>query len=380
MRPIQHSTVTLPNQTCIPVSFSGDVRLGSNLVLKDVLFVPQFKFNLISISSLTTTSRLIVDFFPEHFIIQEPNSKKMIGRGKKLEGLYVLDASNMNEGLLNKAYVNKVSVHVWHNRLGHLSDKRLDVLKNQLNYDISKSSEATPCYICPLAKQRKLSFVSHNNMSQFPFDLIHCDILGPYNVTAHFGHRYFLTLVDDCTRFTWVFLLKQKSKVTTIIPNFFNMIATQFDKKIKEFRSDNAKELAFNDFFNDKGVMHHFSCVDRPQQNFVMERKHQHLLNVAGALYFQSPIPIQFWTECVLTAAFLVNRTPFLLLHNKTPYELLYKKNVDYSSSECLDVLLLLQLFLLIAQSFIFELGFAFVTTRLAQAVTIHTYITYLFT
>ena len=111
----------------------------------------------------------------------------------------------MNEGLLNKAYVNKVSVHVWHNRLGHLSDKRLDVLKNQLNCDISKSSEATPCYICPLAKQRKLSFVSHNNMSQFPFDLIHCDIWRPYNVTAHFGHRYFLTLVDDCTRCTWVF-------------------------------------------------------------------------------------------------------------------------------------------------------------------------------
>ena len=229
-------------------------------------------------------------------------------------------------------YVNKVSAHVWHNRLGHLSDKRLDVLKNQLNCDISKSHDDTPCYICPLAKQRRLPFVSHNNMSQFPFDLIHCDIWGPYNVTAHFGHRYFLTLVDDCTRFTWVFLLKQKSEVVTVIPKFFNMVATQFDKKIKEFRSDDAKELAFTDFFNEKGILHQFSCVDRPQQNSVVERKHQHLLNVAHALYFQSRIPIQFWTECILTATFLINRTPSHLLNNKTPYELLYKKIVDYSS------------------------------------------------
>ena len=76
-----------------------------------------------------------------------------------------------------------------------------------------------------------------------------------------------------------MFLLKQKSDVSTVIPKFFNVVLTQFDKKIKEFRSDNARELAFTDFFNDKGVLHKFSCVDRPQQNNVVERKHQHLLN-----------------------------------------------------------------------------------------------------
>ena len=76
-----------------------------------------------------------------------------------------------------------------------------------------------------------------------------------------------------------MFLLKQKSDVSTVIPKFFNVVLTQFDKKIKELRSDNARELAFTDFFNDKGVLHQFSCVDRPQQNDVVERKHQHLLN-----------------------------------------------------------------------------------------------------
>ena len=70
------------------------------------------------------------------------------------------------------------------------------------------------------------------------------------------------------------------------------MVVTQFNAKIKVFKFDNALELAFTDFFNDRGVLHRFSCVERPQQNSVVERKHQHLLNVTKTLYFQSRVPI----------------------------------------------------------------------------------------
>ena len=128
-----------------------------------------------------------------------------------------------------------------------------------------------------------------------------------------------------------MYLLKHKSDVAIIIPKFFNLVYTQFNAKIKTFKSDNAKELLFDEFFADKGVVHQFSCVERPEQNSVVERKHQHLLNVARALFFQSRVPIAFWTDCVLTATFLINRTPSPLLHNKTPYELLHNSPVDYS-------------------------------------------------
>lgn len=100
------------------------------------------------------------------------------------------------------------------------------MLRNKLHFDAVKARKNGPCYICPLAKQQRLSFDSHNNMAAAPFDLIHCDIWGPYHMPSYSSHHYFVTLVDDYSCFTWIFLLQNKSDVATVFPKFFNMIAT----------------------------------------------------------------------------------------------------------------------------------------------------------
>lgn len=91
---------------------------------------------------------------------------------------------------------------------------------------------------------------------------------------SHSGHSYFLTLVDDCSRFRWFFMMKYKAGVHFLIPRFCAMVHTQFRKVIKSFRSDNARELFFADFFSKQGTLHQFFCIEFPQKNSVVERKH----------------------------------------------------------------------------------------------------------
>lgn len=139
-----------------------------------------------------------------------------------------------------------------------------------------------------------MPFISNNSLSTNSFDLVHIDVWGPFNPSSVDGFRYFLTIVDDHSRYTWIYLLKSKSDVLHIFSSYCRMIHTQFNKQIKSVRSDNAPELRFSEFFKSEGIIPFHSCVERSQQNSVVERKHQNILNVARALLFQSHIPLVY--------------------------------------------------------------------------------------
>lgn len=84
-------------------------------------------------------------------------------------------------------------------------------------------------------------------------------------------------------------------------------------------------------FFGTLGIIHQTSYVGRPQQNGRVERKHHNILEMGRALRFQAGLPLHIWGDCILTAAYITNRLPTLILHNKTSYEILHKTKPDYS-------------------------------------------------
>ena len=156
------------------------------------------------------------------------------------------------------------------------------------------------------------------------------DIWGPFSKVSIHDHKYFLIIVDDFSLYTWVILLKTKSKVQINVQNFIIFIENQFDTKVKNVYSDNGPEFFLPNFFASKCILHQRSYVETPQQNGRVERKHQHILNITRALMFQSNLLNNFWSYAINHFVYLINRVPSPVIGNKIPFELLYNQKPNF--------------------------------------------------
>ncbi|XP_057734746.1 uncharacterized protein LOC130950242 [Arachis stenosperma] len=104
-----------------------------------------------------------------------------------------------------------------------------------------------------------------------------------------------------------------------------------FGSQVKVIRTDNGPEFLMPQFYTENEILHQTSCVETPQQNGIVERKHQHLLAVTRSLIFQSDIPKCFWNFALLHAVYIINRIPSTFLQNKSPFQLLYQTFPDLS-------------------------------------------------
>ncbi|KAK2966380.1 hypothetical protein RJ640_021524 [Escallonia rubra] len=246
-------------------------------------------------------------------------TKQTIGKGHVSDGLYILDAWVPR----SVACSGVVSPFEAHCRLGHPSLPVLKKLCPQF-HDIS----SVDCESCHFAKHHRSSLSPRvNKRVEFAFELVHSDVWGPCPILAKSGFRYFVTFVDDFSRMTWIYFMKNRSEVFAHFSAFCAEIKTQFNVHVHILRSDNAKEYmsgSFQNYMNQHGILHQSSCTDTPAQNGVAERKNRHLLETARALLFQMKVPKPFWADAISTACFLINRMPSTVLHGDVPYSVLF--------------------------------------------------------
>ena len=120
-----------------------------------------------------------------------------------------------------------------------------------------------------------------------PLELLHMDLFGPNAYKSLGGNSFGLVIVDDFSRFTWVFFFNDKSQVQKIFKNFARKSQNQFKVKIQKVRSDNRTEIKnanVDTFLDAEGISHEFSATYTPQQNGFVERKNQTLIEMARTI------------------------------------------------------------------------------------------------
>jgi hypothetical protein len=178
---------------------------------------------------------------------------------------------------------------------------------------------------------------SHKNImtTDRPLELLHMDLFGPIAYISISGSKYRLVIVNDYSRFTWVFFLQEKSQTQETLKGFLRWAQNEFGLTIKKIRSDNGTEFKnsqIEGFLEDEGIKHEFSSPYTPQQNGVVEKKNRTLLDMARTMLDEYKTPDWFWAEAINTACYSINRFYLHQILKKTSYELLTgkKPNVSY--------------------------------------------------
>jgi len=320
----------------------GDRQM--HYVVDDVLYVPNLKYNLFSIPRVGQLGMEVI--FSKNVAVIKRDGHELC-TGSRLNRLYELDVEVMKPNN-SKALVSQNAMddaQLWHRRYGHIGKHGLmKVISDEMVRGLALKKEAinttdglgSICGPCMEGKQTRQPFQEHKlPRSSRPLELIHSDVCGYMNPTSWNGKRYFVTFMDDFTHFCVVYFICAKSDVLECFQTYIAMAEAHFDSTISRLRCDNGGEYVgqrFMEFCRMKGIQMEFTVPYTPQQNGVSERFNRTILDKARAMIADSNLKKNMWNEAVLTAVYLLNRSPTAALNSdKTPYELWYGHKPDVS-------------------------------------------------
>lgn len=304
LHPVITPKIHTADGSTITASHIGLVNNSNNFYVPDVLLVPNIAMNLISVGQLCDQGYNTY-CFPFGCAIQDLKTGKLVGIGRRVGWLYLLQSLALSAE--SKSHVvaatptAPVSIYPfmsWHSRLGHVSFSRLSYMINKGLLGDTRLDKEPNCISCRLAKQPALSFNLSTSVSTEPFALIHSDVWGKSPIMSKGGALYYVSFIDDYSRYTWVYLFSSRADFLKLYVDFSTMIKTQFGKVIKVFRADQGEEYIsnpFKEFLKTQGTILQLSCSETPEQNGVVERKHRHIIETSRTQLISGSVPSNLW-------------------------------------------------------------------------------------
>ncbi|KAK1684791.1 hypothetical protein QYE76_045639, partial [Lolium multiflorum] len=334
-----HITVSFGNNSTSEVLCFGKVVVAHNITLVDFMLVKTLGYNLLSVSSL---GKMGFAVFIDNDIVVLLWSKtlKVAFVGYREHNLYVVDFSGTTTSsamcLFGKADVG----WLWHRRLAHVNMRNLQSLhKGNHIVGLMENVSFAKDRVCRACVEGKMHDSPHPSKtiisSKRILELLHVDLFGPTSHASLGAKKYCLVIVDDYSRYTWVYFLKKKDETQQIFIDFATEVQRQHNLLIMAIRSDNGSEFknyTLNDFLSDEGIRHQYFVAYTPQQNGGAERKNRTLLDMARSMMAEYKSRYNFWAEAISTACHSSNRLYLRKGLNKTPYEILTgnKPNISY--------------------------------------------------
>jgi hypothetical protein len=322
----------------------------SQFYLHKILHCPNASANLLSIQQFCKDNNCYFILTSTHFTIKDMQTKEILLQGPSEAGLYPIYLQQLQSNkvqsrapfLSSAAFISHftaflgvtASADIWHSRLGHPSGFALNKLFQQSLLPCTGSTKINKtCDSCQISKSKKLPFPDSHRLSTHPLELIHSDVwTSP--ILSQSGCKFYVLFIDDYSRFTWLYPLRQKSDVLPCFVKFKTLVENIFSCSIKQLQTDNGGEyvsMAFKQFTDNHGILHRFTCPYTSEQNGISERKHRHITETGLTLLAQSHLPSTYWVDAFLTAVYLINRLPTPVLDHHSPYFKLLHKHPDYS-------------------------------------------------
>jgi hypothetical protein len=328
--------VTLGDDYQYPIKGVGEsnhkLNSGNSLKMKEVRYVPGLKKNRLSISSLEKKGFRFSFIYGEVLMWAKGETlNEAIIIGNEENGLYKLKGHP--EAAMTHAIEN--SCELWHRRLSHINYKALPyICKAVMGLLEIKVDHKGVCNGCAQGKNIKNPFPKRDNKTEGVLELIHSDVCGPVPSSSISGYVYYVSLIDDYSRKTWIYFLKTKDEVFSKFKEFKALIENLYEIKIKILRSDNGGEYTSKEFVNfckDVGIKRELTTPYNPQQNGVAKRKNITILEAVKTMIHDQDLPMCLWEEAAMETVYVQNRLSHSALGLKTPEEMFTRKKPEVS-------------------------------------------------